>query len=86
MSLEAPGTKRRVALDHTQYFKTNHIVTIFIRGCFPRMLAKFIHWPILKGKMQNSVQTHIEALGSWADHAFAWLFHSRADGTVRIPF
>lgn len=44
--------------------RTNYIVKIFIWACFPWMLTKVNCWAILKAKMQNSVQTHIEGLDS----------------------
>lgn len=68
MILEALRIERRVILDQTRYFKINRTVKIFIWVHFLGMLTKVNLWPILKTKLQNSIQIHTKGLGSRADN------------------
>lgn len=69
MHPEARGTEQKVVLAQTRHFGANRVIRIFIRARFQKMLTKVNCWPILKAKIQNSVQTYAEGLGSVANYA-----------------
>lgn len=78
MSLKVSRVERKIILDQTRHFEANRAVRIFIRAHFSRMLTKVNCWLVLKAKLLNMVQTHIESLGTRAKYSnsLIWPFRS----------